>query len=81
MDANSKTIYKLLIIIGLLLLLVIFTLLNTQPVDIQLFFWSIHMSTILVILLPLAVGILIGWLGIPLILRRKRGSLLGKEEK
>jgi uncharacterized integral membrane protein len=81
MDTSKKMIYKLLIMIGLLLLLVIFTLQNTQQVNIKLFFWTIHMSTALVILLPLAIGLLIGWLGIPLIVARKRRNLLSEEEK
>ena len=78
MDEGKKTIYKLLLIIGLLLLLVIFTLQNTQQVNIKLFFWTIHMSTALVILLPLAVGLLIGWLGIPLVIARKSGKSSSK---
>jgi len=81
MDASRKMIYKLLMIIGLLLLLVIFTLQNTQQVNIKIFFWTIHMSTALVILLPLAVGIFIGWLGIPLVVAKKRVNFLAKEEK
>ena len=81
MDASKKMIYKLLIIIGLLLLLVIFTLQNTQQVNIKLFFWTIQLSTALVILLPLAIGLLIGWLGIPLVVAKKRGNFLAKEEK
>lgn len=78
MDTSRKMIYKLLIIIGLLLLLVIFTLQNTQQVNIKLFFWTIHMSTALVILLPLAVGLLIGWLGIPFIVAKKRSNFFSK---
>ncbi|MGA1841711.1 MAG: LapA family protein [bacterium] len=82
MDASRKMIYKLLIIIGLLLLLVIFILQNTKPVDIELFFWTIpNMPTALVILLPLVIGFLIGWLGIYLIIAKKRSNFLAEEEK
>jgi hypothetical protein len=39
------------------------------------------MPTALVILLPLAFGVLIGWLGIYLIIVKRRGNFLAKEEK
>ena len=82
MDVDKKVIYKLVIIIVFLLLLVIFTLQNTQQVNVRLFFWSIpHISIALTILIPLAIGLLIGWLGIPLIVSRKRGNPKTREEK
>ena len=81
MYTDKKMLYKLLLIIGFLLLLVIFTLQNTQPVNVKLFFWSIPMSIALTILIPLAVGLLIGWLGIPLIIARRRGRPKAREEK
>ena len=81
MDMDRKMIYKLLLIIGFLLLLVIFTLQNTQQVNVKLFFWSIPMSAALTILIPLAVGLLIGWLGIPLIVASRRGRPKAREEK
>jgi len=81
MDMDKKMVYKLLLIIGFLLLLVIFTLQNTQQVNVKLFFWSIPMSAALTILIPLAVGLLIGWLGIPLIVARRRGRPKAREEK
>lgn len=81
MYTDKKMLYKLLLIIGFLLLLVIFTLQNTQRVNVKLFFWSIPMSIALTILIPLAVGLLIGWLGIPLIIARRRGRPKAREEK
>ena len=81
MYMDKKMLYKLLLIIGFLLLLVIFTLQNTQRVNVKLFFWSIPMSIALTILIPLAVGLLIGWLGIPLIIAGRRGRHKAREEK
>ena len=80
MDTRKKTIYTLVLIIVFLLLLVIFTLQNTETVAVTFFFWDFKMSTALVILIPLAVGLLIGWLGIPFIMARKKGSPLVKKE-
>jgi len=79
MDTNKKTVYKLLLIIGFLLLLVIFTLTNAQTAVVTLFFWDFEMSTALVILIPLAVGLLIGWLGIPFIVARTKRESMRKE--
>jgi uncharacterized integral membrane protein len=81
MDMNKKVVYTLLLVIALLLLLVIFTLLNTQQIAVKLFFWRIHSSVALVILVPLAIGLLIGWLGIPFIVSLKRRLPKTKEEK
>ena len=81
MERNTRIIVKLLLIIGLLLLLVIFTLQNTQEVGIKLFFWSIHTSKALVILVPLIIGLVVGWLGIPFIVALTRGNPKAREEK
>lgn len=80
MNWRNKTTYKLLAIIGLLLILVIFTLQNNQRVDVTMFFWTFSMSSALVILVSLTIGLLIGWLGIPLMAQRRR-NLKGTEEK
>ncbi|MGA1795696.1 MAG: lipopolysaccharide assembly protein LapA domain-containing protein [bacterium] len=81
MERNTRIVVKLLLIIGLLLLLVIFTLQNTQEVGIKLFFWSIHTSKALVILVPLIIGLIVGWLGIPFIVTLTRGNSNAREEK
>ncbi|MGA1843700.1 MAG: lipopolysaccharide assembly protein LapA domain-containing protein [bacterium] len=81
MERNTRIIVKLLLIIGLLLLLVIFTLQNTQEVDIKLFFWSIYTSKALVILVPLIIGLIIGWFGIPFIVALTRRNPKVREEK
>ncbi|MBN2374533.1 DUF1049 domain-containing protein [bacterium] len=73
MNWRNKTTYQLLAIIAMLLILVIFTLQNSQSVEVTMFFWTFSMSSALVMLLSLTLGLIIGWLGIPLInlIRRK----------
>lgn len=53
---------KLIIGLVLLGLVVLFTLQNTQVVEVRLLFWTISMSRVLLIFLLLAVGALLGWL-------------------
>ncbi len=48
-----------LIIAGLI---IIFTLQNTQVVEIRLFFWKVVMSRALMIFIILAVGVILGWI-------------------
>jgi len=81
MERKTRIIIQLLLIIGLLLLLVIFTFQNTQEVAIKLFFWSIHTSKALLMLVPLIIGLIVGWLGIPFIVSLKRGKPKVREEK
>lgn len=73
---RNKTTYQLLAIIAMLLILVIFTLQNSQSVKVTMFFWTFSMSSALVMLLSLILGLLIGWLGIPLLnlIRRKNSE-------
>jgi len=40
---------------------VLFTLQNTQVVDVRLLFWKLSMSRVLLIFLLLAVGAILGW--------------------
>jgi putative membrane protein len=53
---------KLTVILVLVGLLVMFTLQNTQVVEVRLLFWTLSMSRVLLIFLLLAVGILLGWM-------------------
>jgi putative membrane protein len=48
-----------LVLIGLVIL---FTLQNTQVVEVRLLFWKLSMSQVLLIFLLLASGALLGWL-------------------
>lgn len=79
MDLKNNMTYKLFAVIVVLLLLVIFTLQNTQMVNIKFFFWTISLSSSLVILFSFIFGLLIGWLVIPLIVQKKKKHL--KETK
>ena len=47
---------KLVLILGLIALVVVFTLQNTQVVEVQLLFWKLSMSRVLLIFLLLASG-------------------------
>jgi len=54
--------YKMPLVIILLLLVVIFTLQNTEQVNISLLFWHVTLSRALMIFLVLAIGLLAGWI-------------------
>ena len=54
--------YKLIVGLILMCLLVIFIIQNSAVVEIQLFFWTIAMSRVLLMFIVLAIGILVGWL-------------------
>jgi len=61
---------KLALILGLVGLVVVFTLQNTQVVEVQLLFWKLSMSRVLLIFLLLAIGVLLGWMARSLYQRR-----------
>ena len=61
---------KLALILGLVGLVVLFTLQNTQVVEVQLLFWKLSMSRVLLIFLLLAIGVLLGWMARSLYQRR-----------
>ena len=48
----------ILVLVGVVLL---FTLQNTQVVEVHLLFWKLSMSRVLLIFLLLAVGAILGW--------------------
>ena len=48
----------ILVLVGVVLL---FTLQNTQVVEVRLLFWTLSMSRVLLIFLLLAVGAILGW--------------------
>jgi len=52
---------KMTLSLVLLGLVVLFTLQNTQVVEVHLLFWKISMSRVLMIFLVLAVGAILGW--------------------
>jgi uncharacterized integral membrane protein len=54
--------YKMPLVIILLLLVVIFTLQNTEQVNISFLLWHITLSRALMIFLVLATGLLAGWI-------------------
>jgi uncharacterized integral membrane protein len=53
---------KLIALIGLLLILLVFALQNTQAVAIKFLFWEITTSAVLTILISFCLGALTGWL-------------------
>ncbi|MFP4072362.1 MAG: LapA family protein [Desulfovibrionales bacterium] len=53
--------HKIVIAIVLLIIVVIFTLLNTEPVDITFFFWRFEISKALLMFILLGIGTLIGF--------------------
>lgn len=53
--------YKMPLIIGLLLFVVVFTLQNTEEVQINFLFWDIAASRALMIFLVLSAGFVVGW--------------------
>ncbi len=61
---------KLALILSLVALVVLFTLQNTQVVEVRLLFWKLSMSRVLLIFLLLVVGALLGWLAHSLYQRR-----------
>ena len=63
---------KLIISLVLLALVVLFTLQNTQVVEVRLLFWTLSMSRVLLIFLLLAVGALLGWMASSASRRRSR---------
>ena len=58
MNGSRTKLTLSLILAGVVLL---FTLQNTQIVEVQLLFWKLSMSRVLLILLLLAVGAILGW--------------------
>jgi len=55
---NRTKLTLILVLIGVVLL---FTLQNTQVVEVRLLFWKLSMSRVLLIFLLLAVGAILGW--------------------
>jgi len=55
---NRTKLTVILVLTGVVLL---FTLQNTQVVEVQFLFWKLSMSRVLLIFLLLAVGAILGW--------------------
>ena len=55
---NKTKVTLSLVLIGLV---VVFTLQNTQVVEVRFLFWKLGMSRVLLIFLLLAVGAILGW--------------------
>jgi uncharacterized integral membrane protein len=53
---------KTLVFIVLAILIVIFTIQNTEVINIQFFTWKTSVSTALILLSTLFIGIVLGWL-------------------
>lgn len=60
--------------------MVFFALLNLEPVTVDLFFTSITTSVALLLLVPLAAGMMLGWVGGRLRGRKKERRRLGRSK-
>ena len=67
-----------IVFIGLIALVVIFVLQNTQVVEVQFLFWTISMSRALILFATLAIGLVGGWL---LTFPKRRKVLPEKQKK
>jgi len=54
--------YKLIMGLIFVCLIVVFIVQNAAIVEIQVFFWTIAMSRVLLMVILLAIGVLVGWL-------------------
>ncbi len=66
---------KILSIIILLLLVIVFTVQNAEPLLIELWFWNFSISKALLIFLVLAVGVILGLIAGSLAPRKKSSPL------
>jgi len=81
MARRRKVRWHLIAVLSLVLVFVVVVLQNTQVVRIQLLFWSLSMSRILLLLFSLVVGFAVGYY----VARRGRGrdedyATVGKQE-
>ncbi len=66
---NRTKLTLSLVLVGVVIL---FTLQNTQVVEVRLLFWTLSMSRVLLIILLLVVGVVLGWVGHGVYSRRAR---------
>jgi putative membrane protein len=72
---------KTIVFIVLAILIVIFTIQNTQVVDIQFFLWKASISRALMLLSTLFIGIILGWLLTWTGYSRRRRKEKGEQEE
>lgn len=56
------THYKLITVFTLIGVIVLFTVQNTEVVELQFLFWKLAMSRALLLFMVLAIGVIVGWL-------------------
>jgi putative membrane protein len=66
---NRTRLTLSLVLVGVVIL---FTLQNTQVVEVRLLFWTLSMSRVLLIILLLVVGAVLGWVAHSVYSRRAR---------
>ncbi len=54
--------YKMIIILVILCLMGIFIIQNAEVVEIKVYFWTIAMSRVVLVLILLGIGVIAGWL-------------------
>jgi putative membrane protein len=72
---------KTIVFIVLAILIVIFTIQNSQVVDIQFFLWKASISRALMLLSTLFIGIILGWLLTWTGYSRRRRKEKGEQEE
>ncbi len=70
---------KTIVFIVIAILIVIFTIQNTQVIDMQFFLWKASISRALIILSTLFIGIILGWLLTWMGYSRKRRKEKGEQ--
>jgi len=75
---NGKVSWRLIGVLVLVLLFVVVVLQNTQVVRIQLFFWTLSMSRIILLCFALVVGFAVGYFTTGWGNRRAKGYLIRK---
>jgi len=81
MRKGSPMPVKTIVFIVLAILIVIFTIQNSQVVDIQFFLWKASISRALMLLSTLFIGIILGWLLTWTGYSRRRRKEKGEQEE
>ncbi len=72
--------FKIYLILFLILLLIIFVLQNTQPVDFTFLFFSFKITQVLLLFLTFAVGLVVGIL-LPDFIKKRKENINNEEKK
>ncbi len=73
--------FKIITVIILLILLVVFALQNAETVQVELWFWSVKIPGVLLILVSVSAGIIVGMISLSIGSRRSRKGKETEPEK